>query len=561
VIGVTDPLPLPRDLSAREAPESMQAAPLRFCVLTDGTELAAWQSAALGRLAALPQVQADGWLIHEPPGGAPGGLDSKALRIAGLAPGTAPRVVHTSAAGALSAAEASLLGARSFDFILSFVSVSAARCFAGLARWGVWQFVFGDWHADRGRHGAFWAIVRDEPVAQAALVQLQDDPDCVRVLIEGAVRSHAFRAAAHECMLQERCVHWPAQMCLELQDGRVERLHGPLLRAGPAGKGRRRLGARVRFAASAARRAVRENLGMLLLHEQWNIGILDVPIAALLSGRELPQPRWLPAPRNAEFYADPFGIVRDGRLHILFERMDYRTGVGSLAAFEADSNEMRPVEIGRAMHLSYPFLLEHEGRLLCIPETLDANEVALYEPERFPDRWRRVGALVSGQRLCDGTVFQHEGRWWLAASRPERRGASCELLLFHAAQLSGPWVAHAANPVKVDARSARPAGTPFVSEGVLYRPAQDCAADYGCRVVINRVLTLTERSFREEPCALIEPPRSWPYAAGLHTVCAVGDRTIIDAKRKRFIVQQCAQILRFSARKALRRFTAARPRP
>ena len=40
--------------------------------------------------------------------------------------------------------------------------------------------------------------------------------------------------------------------------------------------------------------------------------------------------------------------------------------------------------------------------------------------------------------------------------------------------------------VKTDVRSARPAGTPFVYQGELYRPAQDCSRTYGGSIVIHR---------------------------------------------------------------------------
>ena len=67
-------------------------------------------------------------------------------------------------------------------------------------------------------------------------------------------------------------------------------------------------------------------------------------------------------------------------------------------------------------HLSYPYLLELDGRLYCVPETHQAREVALYELERFPDRWRRVTSLLSDIVLVDATPFNHGGLWWLAGS-------------------------------------------------------------------------------------------------------------------------------------------------
>jgi hypothetical protein len=87
--------------------------------------------------------------------------------------------------------------------------------------------------------------------------------------------------------------------------------------------------------------------------------------------------------------------------------------------------------------------------------------------------------------------------------------------------------------VKTDVRSSRPAGTPFVHEGSLYRPAQDCSRTYGGRIALNRIVTLTSEDFLEEPVALIEPVRSSRYPDGVHTVSAFGEHTLVDGKRRR----------------------------
>jgi hypothetical protein len=97
--------------------------------------------------------------------------------------------------------------------------------------------------------------------------------------------------------------------------------------------------------------------------------------------------------------------------------------------------------------------------------------------------------------------------------------------------------------VKVDVRSARPAGTPFVVDGTLYRPAQDCSRTYGGRVTINRVLILTPLAFREEPFAFVDPDPEGPYPDGLHTLSQVGNVTLIDGKRTLFVPVEFRRVL------------------
>ena len=88
--------------------------------------------------------------------------------------------------------------------------------------------------------------------------------------------------------------------------------------------------------------------------------------------------------------------------------------------------------------------------------------------------------------------------------------------------------------MKLDVRSARPAGTPFIHNGLLYRPARDCSVTYGGRVVINHVVKLDEHEFAEQPVKLVEPLTDTKYNQGLHTISGINDFTLIDGKRYRF---------------------------
>ena len=113
--------------------------------------------------------------------------------------------------------------------------------------------------------------------------------------------------------------------------------------------------------------------------------------------------------------------------------------------------------------------------------------------------------------------------------------------------LTGPWVPHQLEPVKIDAASARPGGTPFVRDGVLYRPAQDCSIRYGGRLALNRVDVLDQRRFAETPIRFIEPVAELPH--GMHTLSRAGAATLIDGNRTRFV----AAALRMQLAARLRR--------
>ena len=282
----------------------------------------------------------------------------------------------------------------------------------------------------------------------------------------------------------------------------------------------------------------------LFCHEEWNIGIVHAPIHAFLEPEMKLEIQWFPRLERGRFLADPFGIVRDGTVFVICEEFDYRSEKGVVSCIDSSSQALSPrVIIDLPVHASYPYTFEHQGEIYCIPETYQAREVMLYKADKFPYTWVKKATLIDGVPAVDNTVFHFGDRWWLMCTDQDE-GPFDRLFVWHAPDLFGPWKPHAANPVKVDLRSTRPAGTPFVHRGHLYRPAQDCLRTYGGRVVINRILRLTPTEFEEEPAAFIEPSRSTPYSDGLHTVSAVGEVTLVDGKRFTFVRSAFARAAR-----------------
>jgi hypothetical protein len=270
-------------------------------------------------------------------------------------------------------------------------------------------------------------------------------------------------------------------------------------------------------------------------HRQWSVGLVRAPIHRFLEAGFRPHVEWIHVPSRDEYFADPFGIVQDGLVRVLCERYNRKTSHGTLAAFDwpAEGHHAEPEKVlSLGSHVSYPFLLHHEGRLFCVPETFESAEIGLYEAEAYPHRWSKVGTLVAAFPGVDTTVFQFDGRWWMTATRsdaPDRR-----LYVWFADDLEGPWRPHPKNPVKDTPASARPGGTPFAWNGKLYRPAQDCSETYGGRVAINEVDRLTPEAFEEHVVTYVEPDPTGPYRLGLHTLSSVGEVTLIDGLRHVF---------------------------
>ena len=177
-----------------------------------------------------------------------------------------------------------------------------------------------------------------------------------------------------------------------------------------------------------------------------------------------------------------------------------------------------------------------------------------------------IGRLIVNSVSCTSTFSQRAAIQALTGPRDEvnhmleafatRRdlGVNHSLFIWHAPDLFGPWIEHAANPVKTDSRSARPGGTPFVVDGVLYRPSQDCSRAYGGRLVINRVDVLTPTAFEERPIRTIEPQPGTPYQAGMHTLSRAGSRTLIDGNHEHLVAATLRHDVEARMRRLRRRF-------
>jgi hypothetical protein len=195
----------------------------------------------------------------------------------------------------------------------------------------------------------------------------------------------------------------------------------------------------------------------------------------------------------------------------------------------------KSVVLSRPQHLSYPYLVEHDGEVFMIPECHRAGEIALYRARDFPRRWVRETVLLSGVPGAEASVLHHEGRWWMFYTivGPRARDQR-ELHVASADRLTGPWQPHPANPVLNDRTGARPGGTPFVTpDGALVLPVQDCSRTYGGALRLLRLTTLsTERVAIER----LEPQLtgdlfSPTHQDGCHTLSRCGNLTLIDTKR------------------------------
>ena len=279
-----------------------------------------------------------------------------------------------------------------------------------------------------------------------------------------------------------------------------------------------------------------ERMRRLLCDEVWTIGVVGQPIEDVARRGIEANVHWLPRPTAGSMLADPsYRLHADGSRTLYAEQLDYHgRRVGeiwrALVGAEADLTTARfaPLLVC-PYHMSYPFPVDDgAGGMLLTAETWAAGNAQLWRAEA---RAQSAGTIMAGRPIVDPTLWQDGGRWWLFCTFQDRdpNGA---LFLHHAPTLRGPWTEHPCNPVQTGRGRSRPAGPLFRMGDALVRPAQDCSATYGGAIQLQLVTRLDVAGYQERPLRRIGPVPG-PYGAGLHTICAAGQRTLIDGKRWR----------------------------
>ncbi|EJL28315.1 hypothetical protein [Novosphingobium sp. AP12] len=270
----------------------------------------------------------------------------------------------------------------------------------------------------------------------------------------------------------------------------------------------------------------------------WQPMVVEAPIrqiaeAGTLDGLAM---RWLPSARELSFSADPFGLWKNGELHVFFENFDYRTAHGTIGVHVLDNtlNVMESrIVLKEPWHLSYPFVFEWEGDVWMLPEACGSGASTLYRALAFPWTWEPAASITLDVVPIDATLLFAKGSWWMfyapAGSNLERL---TELYLAQAPTPLGPWQPHQGNPFYTDLQGARPGGTAFEMGGQVVLPLQDCRKSYGSGLKLLTIANLGEPSMSASAGSLLTPPPTAAFSDGFHTLSEAGPVTLVDVKRR-----------------------------
>ncbi len=416
----------------------------------------------------------------------------------------------------------------------------------GVARYGVWRHFFGEGRLAAGESAGVREVLGRSPVTESGLLIESLPGGAARLAYRSWARTAPLSVARNRSNVLRKTSAFAERALRELhRDGEAwlnscppvpikgeHPIQGRRARPGAAFPGTPETLAGL---AGLGGRMAARGVQKLLCVDQWFIAYrFDGPGR---NSRPWNDPSGFTrlVPPTDRFWADPFPLVRNGRYFIFFEELLFSAAKAHISVVEIDPSgrASEPVKVlERDYHLSYPFLVEHQGELFMVPETGENRTVEVHRCIEFPHRWRLEKVLLQNIFCVDATFLRTDGRWWMFGNvAVEGTEIYDELHLFHADDLFGEWRPHRRNPVKSDARCARPAGNFYRDGGTLYRPAQICAPLYGSGVSINRVLELTPDSYLEQEVERVLPAQFGGDSAGLlgiHTLNRDANLSVID---------------------------------
>ncbi|MBI3854761.1 MAG: hypothetical protein HY293_03620 [Planctomycetes bacterium] len=430
---------------------------------------------------------------------------------------------------------------RRLDILLRFGFKILKGRILQAAAFGVWSYHHGDNDFYRGGPAGFWEVYERNPVTGLTLQVLTEELDGGIVLGKSLLQTDFSSPVRNQAHLQAACqrVFDDAVAAVFRHSAQRESFFSefkPSARAYERKLYTTPSNSQMMFfiLGRLMPRFVRSRLQPRQQREQWFVGTGSARgVAPWDPSSGTPEIHWS-VPEPARFIADPFPAKFDGRTVVFLEDFDYRKNKGVISAADLGSDGSLgpsvPV-LEREFHLSFPFVLHHEGRLLMLPEQSRTRSLVFYECMRFPDQWKEAAKIFDGVSLVDSVVHSHEGRFWLFTTKPYEVEHHNNLYLFHSRTLFDGWVSHPLNPIRSSLRGARMAGSILRQGERLIRPGQNCVGGYGRSIVFFEIVRMNEREYEERELRGFLPLDGVEGNSKIHTINILEDLLVVDGSR------------------------------
>ncbi len=266
----------------------------------------------------------------------------------------------------------------------------------------------------------------------------------------------------------------------------------------------------------------------LTVSANWNIGFCECSSTQFIESRGVGKIQWMKHNYRDRFFADPFILkITEDSIILFAEECHFENPHGIICELTVERSTKQLIErkviLELDTHLSYPAIIDFDGKVYVYPENSQSGGLKIYEYNQQKHCLENP-RLILNEPVTDATILNINGIYFMAATKlpNSQEGvfmyASKSILeQFHSINI---------NPFENSSSCSRPAGNWIITSTGIYRPAQDCSLRYGRGISIMR--TIFDGTFISERNVFSVYPDSFRYNRGLHTINFKESLCVVD---------------------------------
>lgn len=238
--------------------------------------------------------------------------------------------------------------------------------------------------------------------------------------------------------------------------------------------------------------------------------------------------------------ADPFVIKYQGEIYLFAEIFLYkseRNGVIGYCKYKNNKFSEWKVTMDKHWHLSYPFVFIQEEKLYMCPESIQSEEVSIFELISFPDKWKKVETILCNGKFADSTFFQYCNENYMFTYKHKNSLIDGNLYLYKLKKNGG----FSVKKISSDLESARPGGKIIYNRDKLIRVSQNSEKGYGTGLIFSEIDNVWP-NYCEHIIKKVYPRdiriMSKKKYIGIHTYNSCEDIEVIDLKYTQSSLQE-----------------------
>jgi hypothetical protein len=419
------------------------------------------------------------------------------------------------------------------DFILRFGFNIIKGDILTLPKYGVWSYHHGDEMKFRGGPAGFWEIYFNAPTTGVILQRLTEKLDA-GIIIEKRIYNtihYSYSELKNKLLLAN--TDMPLVAVKNILTNGFNTLESSSTKAKihtfPNNW------QMLYFCFELFKARIQFYFNSYFLAERYGLALINNTTTNNYSiHKNIPINKQLLHPKKSIFYADGFLLSNENKNYCVCEKYNYTKQKGSLVLIEIEESFTKEtVLLETSHHHSYPYTFEYDKSVYIFPETAADNCLKLYQLTK-DNQLILVSTIIDNFAAVDPSIIYHDNYFWLFCGN-KNDYPNEKLFLFYSQHLTGPYVPHIQNPIKVTPEGSRNAGTIIKKNSTIIRPAQYAVNFYGEKIILNKVETLTPTEYRESYMDEISVQKLKQDWKGIHTISSNKSLILIDFKYHTFI--------------------------